>query len=237
MNNISEENSSVKMWFVCGACTGSKIHGPLTTSEVELELLASPTTTVWWKGIEHWMSGSEWLQMRDSALQNRSKHYFFDHERHIPRSLQETLDLIVPSKKIIQRIKLWSPVDNRSKSVFEVKPICDALGLKMRKFVRTPLSGVAVIKSGTMSFITELESVSAEGMGVKVSSGVELPKGEVTVTFERTEINQLAPVTAKLLYSHGGLAGFKFERINSESSHRIISHVKEREGAAIVEAA
>lgn len=215
-----------KSWFVCVAST---TMGPLSTEEVESFLAVSPNTMVWWRGMRYWVTPDEWYSMRDFVIANEAEVYFLDHERHIPRTLEEVVELVKPAGAYLSQIMLWSPKESRSKSVYEDKTICEALGLQHRQNVRAQANGLVVLKKGNVEYICEINTVSSSGLGATLMHNVEV-SGEVTVFFKSSEIGDIAPIKAKIIYKHDRELGIKFEVMNAEAASYIISYIKRKTG-------
>ena len=221
-----------RMFF---ACTQGKTKGPLNSIEVEQMIVETPDALIWWKGQLHWQTAGEWLACKERVLGEQRQVYYLDHERHIPRTIEEVTDLLIPSKAVLSQVKIWSPVDGFSRSVFESRSICEAMGLRRRENIRTALDGNVTISKGKIILNAEIDTISSVGIGIHLNRNLDPAlAGEFTITFKRTELLDVAPVSAELLYSQKDGVGFKFSRMSAETSHHIIGHVRSREGRTTV---
>jgi hypothetical protein len=217
-----------KVWFVA---VDSKALGPLDDEAAEMLVESDPNALLWWQGQSNWVSPTEWMEMRGEVTARRGGVYFLDHERHIPRSLPETIDLLMPSLGDIKAIKLWSHQANRNLSVYEVPEICMHLGISGRKYIRTALRGSAALKIDGQEIIAQLSSISISGIGLEVSLPVGASK-DCTIEICSGPMAGTGPIEVTALYCQNGTTGFSFKALDRKTQDLISAYVRSREGAS-----
>ncbi len=212
---------------------GQSINGPLTTADCEVLKRANPDAVVWWMGATSWSSPEIWRAKKNSLEAKLDPWFYLDHERHIPRTFEEAVDLLRPADRL-ESIKLWSPSLERAQSVFEIRALCRVLGLPERE-PRVPLVGIVLIQQSEQLIEAQTKDLSTGGLGARVVSAVPL-SGEVILSVESLNGINIGPMNAEVVFHRGERVGFKFTEINSNRKAEIEDFILENKRRESLEA-
>lgn len=210
-----------RIWF---ANNGANVIGPFTSTELIQHSKSFTGTMVWGPGLTAWISFLEWKEKPNLDL---ARAYFLDHERHIPRTLNEIIDLITPSTHL-QLVRFWLPVAGRSVSLFEVPEVCNAMGLPLRQQVRSKIEGTLILQKEGVRVSIPTETISANGVGARIGNNITF-SGEVLISLRSEQLSGIEPTEATVLYNHNGSIGLRFNQLEPKSKNRIIEFVNSRQ--------
>ena len=187
---------------------------------------------VWWRGQAEWMPAPLWKQnlpkiLKELSVSPEKKSFYLDHlgERLGPLSITEIVARIkgMPS---YDAVRLWSNDSRRWQSVFDVGPLCEALGVTRRSTPRVPLVGSCIVQKDNVQLIAPVLTVSMGGLGVKLDQNVPL-QGIVTLTLRSPSLFNMIKTRAEVAYVKDDCtAGFKFLALNSENQAALVEYIK-----------
>jgi hypothetical protein len=221
-----------RFWFIYH---DNFVQGPLDLKEVDAalaELKDMNSCLVWWRGQTEWVPGAEWKEKLPRILQELTvstdkKAFYLDYQgdRVGPLSIKEIVEKLKPLKSL-DHVRLWSNESRRWQSVYDVGPLCEALGVTRRATPRVPLVGSCTIQKDDLRIMAPLLTVSLAGMGARLDQNVPL-QGVVTVTLRSPSLFNPIKTKAEVAYvKDDGTVGFKFLALNSESQAALVEYIK-----------
>lgn len=193
------------------------LWGPFSSEEIKR--LAKELDAIWGLGISP-VSVSDWKKEKKDIELYLEKAYFLEHEKHIPRSKEELLDLLKPMKnEDLPFIRLFCHDEKRSYMVYEKEELALALGILNRKNIRAEVEGLVLIKKGKEKIIAPLSTISREGLGVKLKG--EPFQGEVEIFIRTKLLKELVRLNAEVLYYKKGIMGLKFTTISDADEAKV----------------
>lgn len=228
-----------RVWFVC---IEKVVHGPLDVASLEAlvqeEAPQSPVL-VWWRGQSDWVSIDQWRnnlpqivnEMR-VPVERRRYHLDLMGERLGPLSVSE-IKLRLQSVRDLDSVRVWNGELRRWFSVYEIEPLCEAMGLTRRVHLRVPLSGSCTIQKDQSRLALPVVSVSAGGLGLKVDPTFDM-KGLVQIELQSPALFLPIKTRAEIAYKkEDGTLGLKFQTLSSENQAALVEYIKNFELARV----
>ncbi|MBK7963408.1 MAG: PilZ domain-containing protein [Bdellovibrionales bacterium] len=216
-----------KKWFLN---INSHVTGPLTTKDLEKNILNQPTALIWGRGFPEWITVPAWKEklLNLKTLEKKVSDHVWKYRLNGVESQGSDLESMILELKTypeLQDLELWSSKKPGWRVVYTVPEVADPLGLSRRNHSRVPVMGTYTGEGPAGPFKCTVYTLSEGGMGLAdcdlFAIGDSL-KGVLSSPNLLIEINCFCEV---VFVGQDGNVGLTFVSLPMEAQSIIIEYV------------
>lgn len=223
----------MKRWFVQ---VDTKIHGPLTTEEVEEWHSKYNDCLVWGKGMNEWVSHFEWKLSQEQIAEKENRITLWQYRHNDKESKILKIEELISELRSLpsyDNVYVKSDVDPKWQVLYTSTQITEELGITRRTQLRVPIFGFFEGHNVTTSedIRCKLLTLSEGGCGFTEARGLKIGhsiRGQIV----SPNLNQTPTVFGDVVYAgNNGDLGIKFSSLSQESKSLVLDYITKFKGA------